>query len=65
MESHLEMWLGGLQAKNSCKEAPSLALLCSVVKNPKRHFRFTTDIEKHGEMVATKHAPRASSAATA
>ena len=65
MESYLEMWFGGLQAKNSCKEAPLLALFCSVVKNPKRRFRFIVDIEKRSEMEATKHAPRASSAAAA
>ena len=38
---------------------------CSVVKNPKRRFRFTTDLEKRSEMEATKHAPRASSTTAA
>ena len=57
MESYLEERFGGVQAKNSSEEAlRRWRRLCSVVKNPKRRFRFTANLEKRGEAEAIKHA---------
>ncbi|KAG2621799.1 calcium-transporting ATPase 10, plasma membrane-type-like [Panicum virgatum] len=57
MESYLEERFGGVQPKNSSEEAlRRWRRLCSVVKNPKRRFRFTANLEKRGEAEAIKHA---------
>ncbi|KAJ1266070.1 hypothetical protein BS78_08G122800 [Paspalum vaginatum] len=57
MESYLEERFGGVQAKNSSEEAlRRWRRLCSVVKNPKRRFRFTANLEKRCEAEAIKHA---------
>jgi hypothetical protein len=57
MESYLEENFGGVKAKNSSEEAlRRWRRLCSVVKNPKRRFRFTANLEKRGEAEAIKHA---------
>ncbi|KAL6622532.1 hypothetical protein ACP70R_032411 [Stipagrostis hirtigluma subsp. patula] len=57
MESYLEENFGGVKAKNSSEEAlRRWRRLCSVVKNPKRRFRFTANLDKRGEAQAIKHA---------
>ncbi|XP_062202810.1 calcium-transporting ATPase 10, plasma membrane-type-like [Phragmites australis] len=57
MESYLEENFGGVKAKNSSEEAlRRWRRLCSVVKNPKRRFRFTANLDKRGEVEAIKHA---------
>ncbi|KAL6847017.1 hypothetical protein ACP4OV_022870 [Aristida adscensionis] len=57
MESYLEENFGGVKAKNSSDEAlRRWRRLCSVVKNPKRRFRFTANLDKRGEAQAIKHA---------
>nr|CAB3466334.1 unnamed protein product [Digitaria exilis] len=57
MESYLEERFGGVGPKNSSEEAlRRWRRLCSVVKNPKRRFRFTANLEKRGEAEAIKHA---------
>lgn len=55
MESYLEERFGGVQAKNSSEEAlRRWRRLCSVVKNPKRRFRFTANLDKRNEATAMK-----------
>ncbi|KAF7057107.1 hypothetical protein CFC21_064438, partial [Triticum aestivum] len=50
MESYLEENFGGVKGKNSSEEAlRRWRKLCSVVKNPKRRFRFTANLDKRGE----------------
>ncbi|EAY83696.1 hypothetical protein OsI_38919 [Oryza sativa Indica Group] len=57
MESYLEENFGGVKAKNSSEEAlRRWRKLCGVVKNPKRRFRFTANLDKRGEAQAIKHA---------
>jgi hypothetical protein len=57
MESYLEENFGGVKGKNSSEEAlRRWRKLCSVVKNPKRRFRFTANLDKRGEAQAIKHA---------
>jgi Ca2+-transporting ATPase len=56
MESYLESF-GDVKGKNSSEEAlRRWRKLCSVVKNPKRRFRFTANLDKRGEAQAIKHA---------
>jgi hypothetical protein len=56
MESYLENF-GDVKGKNSSDEAlRRWRKLCSVVKNPKRRFRFTANLDKRGEAQAIKHA---------
>ncbi|ONK75913.1 uncharacterized protein A4U43_C03F21880 [Asparagus officinalis] len=59
MESYLKENFGGVKAKNSSEEAlRRWRLLCSVVKNPKRRFRFTANLSKRSEaqiMKRTNH----------
>ncbi|CAM0949239.1 unnamed protein product [Alopecurus aequalis] len=57
MESYLEENFGGVKGKNSSDEAlRRWRKLCSVVKNPKRRFRFTANLDKRDEAQAIKHA---------
>ena len=57
MESCLEENFGGVKGKNSSEDAlRRWRKLCSVVKNPKRRFRFTANLDKRGEAQAIKHA---------
>lgn len=55
MESYLNENFGEVKAKNSSEEAlRRWRLLCSVVKNPKRRFRFTANLTKRSEAQAMK-----------
>lgn len=55
MESYLNDNFGGVKAKNSSEEAlRRWRKLCSVVKNPKRRFRFTANLHKRSEAEAMK-----------
>ena len=57
MESYLKENFGGVQAKHSSEEALGRwRKVVGVVKNPKRRFRFTANLEKRGEAEAIKHA---------
>jgi hypothetical protein len=56
MESYLENF-GDVKGKNSSDEAlRRWRKLCSVVKNPKRRFRFTANLDKRGEAQAINDA---------
>ncbi|WOK99631.1 calcium-transporting ATPase 1, plasma membrane-type [Canna indica] len=55
MESYLNDKFGGVKSKNSSEEAlRRWRRLCSVVKNPKRRFRFTANLSKRSEAEAMK-----------
>ncbi|KAJ6809250.1 calcium-transporting ATPase 1, plasma membrane-type-like [Iris pallida] len=55
MESYLNENFGGVRSKNSSEEAlRRWRKLCSVVKNPKRRFRFTANLTKRSEAEAMK-----------
>ncbi|KAG1368580.1 calcium-transporting ATPase 10, plasma membrane-type [Cocos nucifera] len=55
MESYVNDRFGGVKAKNSSEEAlRRWRKLCSVVKNPKRRFRFTANLSKRSEAEAMK-----------
>lgn len=55
MENYLNENFGGVKAKNSEEEAlRRWRKLCSVVKNPKRRFRFTANLSKRSEAEAMK-----------
>lgn len=56
MESYLNgNFVGEVKAKNSSEEAlRRWRMLCSVVKNPKRRFRFTANLSKRSEAEAMK-----------
>ncbi|RWW63397.1 hypothetical protein BHE74_00029424, partial [Ensete ventricosum] len=55
MESYLNDNFGGVKSKNSSEEAlRRWRKLCSVVKNPKRRFRFTANLSKRSEAEAMK-----------
>ncbi|KAG6492714.1 calcium-transporting ATPase 10, plasma membrane-type-like isoform X2 [Zingiber officinale] len=55
MESYLNDNFGDVKAKNSSEEAlRRWRKLCSVVKNPKRRFRFTANLSKRSEVEAMK-----------
>eukprot|EP01018_Ginkgo_biloba_P025145 Gb_06007 [translate_table: standard] len=55
MESYLNENFGGVKPKNSSEEAlRRWRKLCSVVKNPKRRFRFTANLSKRSEAEAMK-----------
>lgn len=50
MENYLNENFGGVKPKHSSEEAlKRWRNLCSVVKNPKRRFRFTANLEKRSE----------------
>ncbi|KAH7665334.1 P-type ATPase protein [Dioscorea alata] len=55
MENYLNQNFGGVKSKNSSDEAlQRWRRLCSVVKNPKRRFRFTANLSKRSEAAAMK-----------
>ncbi|CAL9053433.1 unnamed protein product [Musa banksii] len=55
MESYLNDNFGGVKSKNSSEDAlRRWRKLCSVVKNPKRRFRFTANLSKRSEAEAMK-----------
>ncbi|XP_057852150.1 calcium-transporting ATPase 10, plasma membrane-type [Cryptomeria japonica] len=55
MENYLNENFGGVKPKNSSEEAlRRWRKLCSVVKNPKRRFRFTANLSKRSEAEAMK-----------
>ncbi|TKV97600.2 hypothetical protein SEVIR_9G504500v4 [Setaria viridis] len=55
MESYLKENFGGVQAKHSSEEALGRwRKVVGVVKNPKRRFRFTANLDKRSEVTAMK-----------
>ena len=55
MESYLKENFGGVQAKHSSDEALGRwRKVVGVVKNPKRRFRFTANLDKRSEVTAMK-----------
>ncbi|XP_008792677.1 calcium-transporting ATPase 10, plasma membrane-type-like isoform X1 [Phoenix dactylifera] len=55
MESYVNDRFGGVKPKNSSEEAlRRWRKLCSVVKNPKRRFRFTANLSKRSEAETMK-----------
>lgn len=55
MESYLNENFGGVKSKNSSQEAlQRWRKLCGVVKNPKRRFRFTANLNKRTEAAAMR-----------
>ena len=55
MESYLKENFGGVQAKHSSDEALGRwREVVGVVKNPKRRFRFTANLDKRSEVTAMK-----------
>jgi hypothetical protein len=55
MESYLKENFGGVQPKHSSDEALGRwRKVVGVVKNPKRRFRFTANLEKRNEATAMK-----------
>jgi hypothetical protein len=55
MESYLKENFGAVQAKHSSEEALGRwRKLVGVVKNPKRRFRFTANLDKRSEATAMK-----------
>lgn len=55
MENYLNENFGGVKPKNSSDEVlQKWRDMCSLVKNPKRRFRFTANIEKRNEAAAMR-----------
>lgn len=55
MENYLKENFSGVKAKNSSEEAlRRWRDVCGIVKNPKRRFRFTANLEKRGEAAAMR-----------
>jgi hypothetical protein len=55
MESYLKENFGGVQPKHSSEEALGRwRKVVGVVKNPKRRFRFTANLDKRSEVTAMK-----------
>ncbi|GLT46800.1 hypothetical protein SLA2020_205300 [Shorea laevis] len=55
VESYLNENFGGVQPKNSSDEAlQKWRMVCGVVKNPKRRFRFTANLSKRYEAAAMR-----------
>jgi hypothetical protein len=55
MENYLQENFGGVKSKNSSEEAlRRWRDVCGFVKNPKRRFRFTANLDKRGEAAAMR-----------
>jgi hypothetical protein len=64
MESYLKENFGGVKAKHSSDEALGRwRRLVGVVKNPKRRFRFTANLDKRSEAAAMKRSNQVTAAA--
>lgn len=62
MESYLDENFSGVKPKHSSDEVlQRWRNLCSVVKNPKRRFRFTANLSKRGEAAAMRRTNQVSS----
>ncbi|WKA06524.1 hypothetical protein VitviT2T_024420 [Vitis vinifera] len=60
MESYLDENFSGVKPKHSWDEVlQRWRNLCSIVKNPKRRFRFTANLSKRGEAAAMRRTNQA------